>query len=209
MSKQRAEPCAADPFERVCRAMSRVDRAAFVPSNLRPYADTDAALPIGHGKTISKPSTLAFILSTLDIQPGEQVLEVGSGSGYLLAVLAELGARVHGIERIPQLAQSARRRLDRLGYPGVVLRFGNGLGGWADYSPFDVIILSAAVKDAVPRALLEQLSDRGRLLAPVASIGRENDVSQRFELWSTVVDEAGQRRHVGEVLGPCEFVLAD
>lgn len=198
-----------DPFERICNAMKRVDRAAFVPANLTPYARSEAALPIGYGKTLSKPSTVAFMLSAVEISPGFQVLEVGSGSGYVLAVLAELGARVHGMENIPSLAQSARKRLDRLGYPGVLLKCGDGKSGWPDYAPFDAILVSAAMLGEVPRALLDQLKSGGTLIAPVAVKAGADGIMQRFEIWTALQEADGTRRYLGESAGECEFVLAD
>ncbi len=207
--KPDAEDLQADPFERVCRAMKRVDRSAFVPSNLAPYARSDAALPIGYGKTISKPSTIAFMLGAMEIQSGEQVLEIGCGSGFVLAVLCEMGARTHGVEVVPDLAQSARRRLDRLGYPGVLLKCGDGKRGWEEYAPFDVVVVSAALAGEVPKGLLNQLSDRGRLIAPVAVEGGAQGLVQRLEYWQAVPEPGGKTRYAGECVGDCEFVLAD
>jgi len=152
--------------ERVLEAMERVPRELFVPDDERRRAYADAALPIGHGQTISQPYMVARIAEALTVRPGERVLDVGTGSGYQAAVLAELGAEVVTIERIPELAESARASLAAAGYPQVDVRVGDGTLGVPELAPFDAIAVAAAAP-AFPQTLYEQLRPRGRLVVPV------------------------------------------
>jgi protein-L-isoaspartate(D-aspartate) O-methyltransferase len=152
--------------ERVLEAMERVPRELFVPDDERRRAYADAALPIGHGQTISQPYMVARIAEALALQPGERVLDVGTGSGYQAAVLAELGAEVVTIERIPELAESARASLAAAGYPQVDVRVGDGTLGVPELAPFDAIAVAAAAP-AFPLTLYDQLRPRGRLVVPV------------------------------------------
>jgi protein-L-isoaspartate(D-aspartate) O-methyltransferase len=152
--------------ERVLEAMERVPRELFVPENDRDHAYADAALPIGHGQTISQPYMVARIAEALALRPGERVLDVGTGSGYQAAVLAELGAEVVTIERIPELAERARASLAAAGYPQVDVRVGDGTLGVPELAPFDAIAVAAAAP-AFPETLYEQLRPRGRLVVPV------------------------------------------
>jgi protein-L-isoaspartate(D-aspartate) O-methyltransferase len=154
--------------ERVLAAMARVPRELFVPENLRAYAYDDGALPIGHGQTISQPFIVATICSLLALEGTERVLDVGTGSGYQAAVLAELAAEVVTIERIPALADAARARLAEAGYEEVDVRVGDGSTGVPERAPFDAIAVAAAAP-SVPPALYEQLSERGRLVVPRGS----------------------------------------
>ena len=148
--------------ERVLAAMSRVPRELFVPAELADRAYADAALPIGAGQTISQPYMVALICSELALRGDERVLDVGTGSGYQAAVLAELAAEVHTIERIPELAEQARERLgDR-----VHVHVGDGTLGLPELAPFDAIAVAAAAPD-IPMTLYEQLKMRGRLVVPV------------------------------------------
>lgn len=142
--------------------MKRVDRARFVPDELRARAYDDAALPIGHDQTISQPTMVELLLEELDLAGGERVLDVGTGSGYQAAILAELGAEVYTIERIPALAEQARARLPR----SVHVKVGDGTKGWPEHAPFDAIVVAAAA-DEPPPALLEQLVPGGRLVIPI------------------------------------------
>lgn len=157
--------------ERVLRAVSAVPRHRFVDVALRTRAYEDEALPIGLKQTISQPFTVAYQTQLLNPQPGERILEVGTGSGYQAAVLCELGARVFSIERHRPLLERTKKLLEALGYR-VVLRHGDGSIGWSAYAPFDGIVVTAGASD-VPHALLEQLrqpeGDRpgGRLIIPV------------------------------------------
>jgi protein-L-isoaspartate(D-aspartate) O-methyltransferase len=152
--------------ERVLEAMERVPRELFVPEDERRRAYADAALPIGHGQTISQPYMVARIAEALALRPGERVLDVGTGSGYQAAVLAELGAEVVTIERIPELAESARASLAAAGYPQVDVRVGDGTLGVPELAPFDAIAVAAAAP-AFPQTLYDQLRPRGRLVVPV------------------------------------------
>jgi protein-L-isoaspartate(D-aspartate) O-methyltransferase len=152
--------------ERVLDTMARVPRELFIPEPDRRLAYADAALPIGHGQTISQPYMVARIAEALALRPGERVLDVGTGSGYQAAVLAELGADVVTIERIPELAESARASLAAAGYPQVDVRVGDGTLGVPALAPFDAIAVAAAAP-AFPQTLYDQLRPRGRLVVPV------------------------------------------
>lgn len=147
-------------------AMRRVPRHRFVPPSEAPFAYDDGALPIGEGQTISQPFVVAFMTQALQLTGREKVLEVGTGSGYQAAVLAELGVRLFTIELVPALAERAARTLRELGYANVQVRIGDGSLGWPQEAPFDAIIVTAAAP-AVPPALLEQLAVGGRLILPV------------------------------------------
>jgi protein-L-isoaspartate(D-aspartate) O-methyltransferase len=153
--------------ERVLAAMGRVPRESFLPHDLRGAAYADAALPIGGGQTISQPYMVALICEQLALQDGERVLDVGTGSGYQAAVLAELAGEVHTIERIPELAERARSSLAAAGYEQrVQLHVGDGSLGLPEHAPFAAIAVAAAALEAPP-ALYDQLEPRGRLVVPV------------------------------------------
>ena len=152
--------------ERVLTAMERVPRELFVPDSERRRAYADAALPIGHGQTISQPYMVARIAEALTLRPGERVLDVGTGSGYQAAVLAELGAEVVTIERIPELAESAFASLAAAGYERVDVQVGDGTLGVPELAPFDAVAVGAAAP-AFPETLYDQLRPRGRLVVPV------------------------------------------
>jgi protein-L-isoaspartate(D-aspartate) O-methyltransferase len=156
--------------ERVLAAMARVPRERFVPPDLRRRAYDDAALPIGGGQTISQPYMVAAICSALALHGGEKALDVGTGSGYQAAVLAELGADVDTIERIPELAEQARRNLASAGYPTVRVHVGDGSRGLPERAPFDAIAVAAAAP-GLPQALYDQLVPGGRLVVPVGGRG--------------------------------------
>jgi protein-L-isoaspartate(D-aspartate) O-methyltransferase len=152
---------------RVLEAMGRVPRDLFVPPGLRGRAYHDAALPIGHGQTISQPYMVARICEELALLGGERVLDVGTGSGYQAAVLAELAAEVHSVERIPALAEQARERLAAAGYgERVHVHVGDGSRGLPDEAPFAAIAVAAAAPRP-PEALYEQLELRGRMVVPI------------------------------------------
>jgi protein-L-isoaspartate(D-aspartate) O-methyltransferase len=152
--------------ERVLAAMERVPRELFVPKGERHRAYADAALPIGHGQTISQPYMVARIAEVLNLTGGEKVLDVGTGSGYQAAVLAELADEVHTIERIPELAAQARENLAAAGYDNVTVHVGDGSVGLPDEAPFTAIAVAAAAP-GLPERLYEQLEPRGRLTVPV------------------------------------------
>jgi len=147
-------------------AMRAVPRHEFVPADVRDLAYGDHPLPIGHDQTISQPYVVAFMTEQLRPRPGMKVLEIGTGSGYQAAVLAELGCVVFTIEIVEPLATGAAAALTRLGYDRVRVRHGDGYQGWPEAAPFDAVIVTAAA-DEIPPALLEQLAPRGRLIMPV------------------------------------------
>jgi protein-L-isoaspartate(D-aspartate) O-methyltransferase len=153
---------------RVTAALAKVPRHALVPEDVRPYAYEDRPLPIGYGQTISQPYIVAIMTALLELEPAHQVLEVGTGSGYQAAVLAEIAREVYSIEIIEALGQRARKDLAKLGYGRVHLRIGDGYHGWPDAAPFDAIIVTAAASH-VPPPLLSQLKPGGRMLVPVGS----------------------------------------
>jgi protein-L-isoaspartate(D-aspartate) O-methyltransferase len=156
--------------ERVLAAMETVRRHEFVPADIITQAYNDYPLPIGYGQTISQPYIVAVMTQLLELKPNAKVLEIGTGSGYQAAVLAELTDRVYSIEIVPQLAERARATLDRLGYQRVTTRTGDGYWGWPEEAPFDGIIVTAA-PDHVPQPLLQQLTDGGRMVIPVGPPG--------------------------------------
>jgi len=178
-------------------AFVSVPREHFVDPPLAPRAYGDTALPIGFGQTISRPATVLKMRSALAPVRGERALEIGTGSGYVSALLSALGLSVYSLEKVAPLAQRARKQLDALRFETVLIRCADGMKGWPDYAPFDVIIVSAAV-DKVPEELLQQLAPGGRLVAPV----NISPLSQRLELWRA---GASLER---TALGPCHFVAA-
>ena len=155
---------------RVLAAMGRVDRHRFVPANLAPLAYGDFPLPIGQEQTISQPYIVALMSQWAAVQPGDQVLEVGTGSGYQAAVLAELTDKVFSVEIKPELARAAAARLQELGYGRVRVKTGDGYQGWPAAAPFDAILVTAAAPQ-VPPALTAQLKEGGRLVIPVGEAG--------------------------------------
>jgi len=157
---------------RVLDAMRRVPRHLFVPEDLASQAHADHPLPIGHDQTISQPYVVALMTELADIGPGERALEIGTGSGYQAAVLAELADSVYTIEIVEPLAAEAAERLRRLGYGNVVVRSGDGYRGWPDRAPFDAIVVTAA-PGHVPQPLLDQLAVGGKLVIPVGEVIQE------------------------------------
>ena len=158
--------------EAVLRAMASVPRHEFVPESQLPLAYTDQPLPIGHGQTISQPYIVALMTEVLDLQPGESVLEIGTGSGYQAAVLAEITEKVYTIEILEPLATRAGETLGGLGYDKVQVRNGDGYRGWLEHAPFDAIIVTAA-PDHVPQPLIDQLAIGGRMVIPVGTYYQE------------------------------------
>lgn len=160
-----------DPL--VLAALRRVPRHRFVPPRLADDAYRDSALPVGHGQTISQPYVVGAMTEALELTGSERVLEIGTGSGYQAAVLAEIAAEVYSIEIVEPLAERARALLlDELGYENLHLRTGDGYQGWPEAAPFDAILLTAA-PDHVPEPLLEQLAPGGRLVLPVGARDQE------------------------------------
>jgi len=163
---------------RVLDAMRKVPRHLFVPEPQRGEAYGDWPVPIGHDQTISQPYIVAFMTQALDLAPGHRVLEVGTGSGYQAAVLGELAKDVYTIEILPPLADRARETLSALGYRNVHVRTGNGYFGWAEFAPYDRIMVTAA-PDEVPSALLEQLRVGGLMAIPVGTVMQELRILRR------------------------------
>ncbi|HSB60975.1 MAG TPA: protein-L-isoaspartate(D-aspartate) O-methyltransferase [Vicinamibacteria bacterium] len=162
---------------RTLAAMRKVPRHLFVPAASVREAYEDHPLPIGHGQTISQPYIVAFMTEALGLEGGETVLEVGTGSGYQAAVLAEIAARVYTIEIVAPLAEEAAERLRRLGYANVQVRAGDGYLGWPEAAPFDAVIVTAAAP-RIPEPLKAQLRDGGRLILPVRFVPMTGKVRQ-------------------------------
>ena len=156
----------------VLQAMSRVPRHLFVPPELRDRAYENGPLPIGLGQTISQPFIVAYMTEVLQVTRDHTVLEIGTGSGYQAAILAELAREVLSIEIVPQLADRARTVLSASGYSNVTVRTGNGYLGWPERAPFDRIIVTAA-PDTIPQALVDQLAVGGIMVAPVGTLSQE------------------------------------
>jgi protein-L-isoaspartate(D-aspartate) O-methyltransferase len=154
--------------ERVIAAMAKVPREEFVAENVRGQSYADSALPIGHDQTISQPYIVAFMTEQLRPKPTDRVLEVGTGSGYQAAVLAELVKDVYTIDIVEPLAKEASARLARLGYNNAHVKVGDGYQGWAEVGPFDAIIVTCA-PDKIPQPLIQQLKDGGRMIVPVGT----------------------------------------
>ncbi len=183
-----------DPL--VLAAFRKVPRHLFVPENLRDEAYRDYPLPIGYGQTISQPYMVAVMLEKARLSPGHRVLEIGTGSGYQTALLAEIVKEVYSVERIPELAGRAREILERLGYGNVKIKVDDGSLGWEEFAPYDRIIVTAAAP-SVPEALLKQLSPHGGVL--VIPVG------ERHSQVLTIVEREGNNYKVTED-SPCVFV---
>ena len=181
--------------ERVLAALAAVPRELFVPEQFRRNAYADSALPIGSGQTISQPFMIATMLEALRLDGGGRVLEVGTGSGYQAALLAELAEEVVTIERVAELAEEARRTLERAGYERVDVRVGDGTLGVPERAPFDGIVVAAAAP-AVPGPLYDQLAPGGRLVVPVGT---------RRDQWLEIV-ERGPDGPIRVRTVPCRFV---
>jgi protein-L-isoaspartate(D-aspartate) O-methyltransferase len=183
---------------RVLAAMENTPRHLFVDEGLIDQAYSDNPLPIGERQTISQPYIVALMTQALELTKKDRVLEIGTGSGYQTAILAQLADRVYSIERIAALASRARRILDQLNYYNVAIRVGDGSYGWKEESPFDAIITTAAAP-AVPKYLLEQLVVGGRLIVPVGA----RDMQTLYKLTRLSEDINDIKR---EDLGDCRFV---
>jgi protein-L-isoaspartate(D-aspartate) O-methyltransferase len=181
---------------RVLDAMFQVPRHEFVAPGLVSRAYEDRPLPIGESETISQPYIVAAMTEAVRVQPGDKALEVGAGSGYQAAILAHLGATVYALDRNPDLAEAARRRLARLDYAGIEVLCGDGTEGYAAAAPYQVIMVSAASPPKIPQPLLDQLASGGRLVIPVGE--REH---QELHLVFKHGDEFATR-----MLDPCQFI---
>lgn len=177
--------------DNVMEAMQAVPRHEFVPVELRAFAYSDSPLPIGYDKTISQPFIVALMTDLLDVQPGDRVLDVGTGLGYQAAILAKLADRVYTVEILEELADGARRRLTEQGAINVEMRVGDGSKGWPEHAPFDKILVAAA-PDLIPTALLAQLKPGGRMVIPAG-------IEDAQQLMLVEKNEKGQH-NVDEVL---------
>lgn len=182
--------------DRVLQAIRRVPRHLFVPEEARQYAYQDIPVRIGKGQTISQPYIVALMTSLLDVKKGHQVLDVGTGSGYQAAILSELGAEVHSIERHPELAQAAEDLLRRLGYDSVFIHVGDGTQGLEEFAPYDRILVAAAAP-SVPYPLLGQLKEGGKLVIPVGS-----RYAQTLEVWKKSEEGCQRETHSGVMFVP-------
>ena len=201
--KERRERMVSDDIEsrgiknpRVLAALREVERHRFVPEPLTLQAYRDGPLPIGHGQTISQPYIVAAMTELLDPQPGDKILDVGTGSGYQAAVLSKLVSEVYGIEIVPELAQSAQKRLSSLGYDNVHVTTGDGWKGLPEHAPFDGIVVAAAAEEMVA-PLVEQLAVGGKLVIPVGT---------RLGFQELRVVEATKRGYKERGLYPVAFV---
>ncbi|MFO7870628.1 MAG: protein-L-isoaspartate(D-aspartate) O-methyltransferase [Kiritimatiellia bacterium] len=181
--------------KRVLEAMSQVRRHVYIPEEYRRYPDAYGNHPcsIGHGQTISQPFIVAYMTEKIAPEEGEKILEIGTGSGYQAAILAEMGAEVYSIEIVPELAEHARKVLESEGYENAHVLTGDGYKGWPEHSPFDAIIVTCA-PEKVPQALVDQLDEGGRMIVPVGEglqrlvilrkkkgkIEKEDDLAVRF-----------------------------
>ena len=180
---------------KVLDAMLKVPRHEFVPEDMRPYAYEDRPLPIGEGQTISQPYMVALMTQCMELEGPESVLEIGAGSGYQAAILAEIAAMVYTIERFPSLLQRAREVLARLGYTNYEALVGDGTLGWEENAPFNGIMVTAGAPD-VPPSLLEQLADKGRLVIPIGP--------ERYQTLYKIVKKGKKIRR--EFVTYCSFV---
>jgi protein-L-isoaspartate(D-aspartate) O-methyltransferase len=181
----------------VLQAVGRVPRHRFVPDSLADSAYADRPLPIGAGQTISQPFIVALMTDLIEPDPGWRVLEVGTGSGYQAAVLAECVARVYSIEIVPSLGARAGALLAELGYRNIELRIGDGYAGWPDAAPFDAIVVTAA-PDTVPQPLLDQLKPGGRMVIPVGARGATQEL--------LVITKAADGKALSRRVLPVRFV---
>jgi len=148
------------------QAMRKVPRHLFVPKEYQSEAYDDNPLPIGYGQTISQPYIVAYMTEVAKPDPSKTALEIGTGSGYQAAVLAETVKKVYSIEIVPELARESAERLKKLGYDNITVKYGDGYKGWKEFSPFDIIIVTAAAEQ-IPQPLIDQLAENGRLVIPV------------------------------------------
>lgn len=198
MSKQRRNMVEQQIRERGVRhqelleALECVPRHEFVPEDYQDEAYSDGPLPIGYGQTISQPYIVAAMTELLRLRRDSRVLEIGTGSGYQAAILAELTDEVYSVEIVPELYRQAQERLQRLGYRNVHMRYADGYNGWEEHAPYDAIIVTAAPQ-CIPQPLVEQLADGGRMVIPVGPVGGYQ------VLW--LLERAGDEVRRTEVMG--------
>lgn len=180
--------------QRILQVMDKVERHLFIPASMLGYAYDDSPLPIGDGQTISQPYIVAFMTEAAQLKENDRVLEIGTGSGYQAAILAEIVKEVYTIEILGSLANQAQQRLKDLGYKNIFVKHGDGYKGWPEYAPFDAIIATAA-PDEVPQELVKQLNTGGRMVVPVGTNYQEL-------LRITKTDQGLQEEH----LLPVKFV---
>ena len=195
MVEQQIEPRGVKNLS-VLQAMKTVPRHLFVPERTHRHAYADIPLPIGHGQTISQPYIVAFMTEVIKPRSNFQVLEIGTGSGYQAAVLAELTGKVYTMEIIPELAAEAKTRLKKLGYDNVEVKQGDGYYGWPEASPFDAIVVTAAA-EFIPPPLIKQLREGGRMIIPVGS---------PFYVQHLMLVEKDQGKITSKALMPVRFV---
>jgi len=182
--------------ERVLRALRKVKRENFIPASLRDSSYGNYPLPIGENQTISQPYIVALMTQALKIEPSDKILEIGTGSGYQAAILAELGSVVYSVERIQSLLDRARTNLYSQGYNNVMLSLGDGTSGLIEFAPYDKIIVTAAAP-RVPESLLSQLNNKGKMIIPVGS---------KFIQDLKLIEKALNGRIYESSLGGCRFV---
>jgi protein-L-isoaspartate(D-aspartate) O-methyltransferase len=185
-----------DPL--VLETMKKVPREAFVPEHLRESAYGDNPLPIGEGQTISQPYIVALMTEALELKGPEKVLEIGTGSGYQAAVLAEIAKEVYTVERVASLSEKAEEILGRLGYANIHFKIFNGTLGWPEHSPYDAIMVTAGAPE-IPESLIEQLGEGGRLVIPVGDRLGQDLLKIRKTRIKTVTEDLGAVRFVNLV----------
>lgn len=182
--------------EKVLDAFRKVPRHIFVRNEDDEYAYVDGPLPIGYGQTISQPYIVALMTEALELQQTHRVLEIGTGSGYQTAILTHLAHRVYSIEKVPELAEAAEKKLKSLGFDNVFIKVGDGTKGWKENSPYDAIIVTAA-SPQIPPSLWEQLAPEGRMVIPVGD---------RFFQTLIQLKKTAQGERIKKSLGECRFV---
>lgn len=183
--------------EQVINAMRAVPRHRLVPEVHRSEAYSDGPLPIGYGQTISQPYIVALMTELLRVKPGDRILEIGTGSGYQAAVLAEIADYVYTVEIVPELGERARADLSELGYKNIKVRVGDGYAGWEDHAPFDAIMVTAA-PETIPQPLIDQLKPGGRLVIP---LGKTGEIQQL-----TLVTKSSDGTLETKAVSPVRFV---
>ncbi|MGE5473942.1 MAG: protein-L-isoaspartate(D-aspartate) O-methyltransferase [Ignavibacteriales bacterium] len=180
--------------------LSTLDRSSFIDTDEKKYSNYDAALSIGYGQTISQPSLVALMIDLLDVKANHTVLEIGTGSGYQTAFLAQLAGRVYTIEVIKELSNIAEGKLRRIGYANIFFKVGDGSEGWPEKAPYDRIIVSAAAGE-IPPALIEQLSLGGKMIIPVGEKGGQDLILVSKDINGVVVKKSVEKVRFVEFVG--------